>query len=346
MAFSETDKCHENQKMIDKYSEKYVIITPCYNEEEYIVSLLRSVVAQTVKPKKWIIVDDGSTDKTAVVIKEYVRNQDWIEYLYHNKLPGETYYSSNVYALLAGYQRIVELESKNHQKELSTSCIQNFEINNKSRNQDNIEYDFIAILDADIELCPKYYEKIFEKFNQYPELGIATGTFLEKEGEEWIEARIDRRSTPKAIQVFRRKCYEQCGGYIPFKYGGEDSGMEIMARMNGWQTWSFNDNIVKHNRPVGTGDGRSQLKARYRMGFTDYSLATHPLFMVFKCIKRAFWEKPYILSAMARLMGYIIAGLKKTERKLPNDAKEYIKSEQINRLLNMIKLGKKMWRPD
>jgi len=295
----------------------YIIITPAYNEAKFIANTIASVVSQTIRPLLWVIVDDGSADQTAEIIKRYADEHLWIRYVHRRKEAGQSYYSSNVYAIQEGLK---------HTKELN--------------------YDYIAILDADIELCPNYYEKIFEKFNKYPELGITTGTYLEKEGEKWIEARIDRRSTPKAIQVFHRECYEQCGGYIPFKYGGEDSGMEIMARMNGWQTWSFSDIVVKHLRPVGTGDGRSLLKARYRMGFTDYSLATHPLFMLFKCMKRALWEKPYIFSSLSRLLGYINAYVTKEERQLPFEAKNYIRSEQINRILSMFRLGEKMWHPE
>jgi glycosyltransferase involved in cell wall biosynthesis len=307
--------------MKDAFSENrnihYIIITPAYNEAKFIANTIASVVSQTRRPLLWIIVDDGSTDQTAEIVKRYADAHSWIRYVHRLKVAGQSYYSSNVYAIQEGLKHIKELN-----------------------------YDYLAILDADIELCQNYYEKIFEKFNKYPELGITTGTYLEKEGEKWIEARIDRRSTPKAIQVFHRECYEQCGGYIPFKYGGEDSGMEIMARMNGWQTWSFSDVVVNHLRPVGTGDERSLLKARYRMGFTDYSLATHPLFMLFKCMKRAFWERPYIFSSLSRLLGYINAYLTKEERQLPFEAKKYIRSEQINRLLNMIGLGKKMWQPE
>ncbi|NLW84228.1 MAG: glycosyltransferase family 2 protein [Phycisphaerae bacterium] len=302
--------------------DSFIIITPAFNEAAYIEQTIQSVVAQTRKPLLWVIVDDGSTDQTADIVKQYAQIYAWIQYVYRSKETDQTYYASNVYAIQRGLE-----------------VVQNSKL--KTQN-----VDYFAVLDADVELCPDYYEKIFQKFKQYPKLGIATGTYLEQEGSRWKEAKIDRRSTPKAIQVFKGECYEKCGGYIPFRYGGEDSGMEIMARMNGWQTWSFNDIVVKHLRPVGTGDGRSLLKARYRMGFTDYFLATHPLFMVFKCVKRAFWEKPYILSSLARLLGYVAAYLKKENRQLPDDAKDFIRAEQMNRLLNMIKLGKKLWQPE
>lgn len=281
----------------------YVVITPAFNEGEFIHYPLESMIKQTVKPLKWIIVDDGSRDDTAEKIKVIAGRHDWVQYHYHEKIPDQTYYSSNVYAILDGIKLVKD-----------------------------IPYSYLAILDADIELCSDYYEKIFEKFAKYKDLGIATGTYAEREGAHWVEARIDRRSTPKAIQVFRRECYESSNGYIPFRYGGEDSGMEVMARMNGWRTWSFPAIIVKHHRPVGTGDGRSLLQARFRLGKTDYCLGTHPFFIIFKSIKRMLWEKPYFLSGLARLFGYLTGYFTGLERQLPEAAIDYLRREQMSRL--------------
>ena len=308
---------------------KFVIITPCYNEEDYIESVIKSVVSQNHIPEKWIIVDDGSTDTTAELIKNYTDQYSWIEYLYNEKTAGETYYSSNVYAIIAGYSSLKDWEKGANKKPEFKKL-----------------FNYIAILDADIILCTDYYENIFTRFNTYPELGIATGTYLEKYDDKWIEAQIDRRSTPKAIQVFRRECYDKCGGYLPFKYGGEDSGIEIMARMHGWQTWSFNDIAVKHLRPVGTGNGQSLLKARFKTGYTENALGIHPVFMLLKCLKRSLSEKPLILSGIARFLGYLTAIILRKERHLPKKAMKYVRSEQINRMLNSIKLGRKVWSPN
>jgi glycosyltransferase involved in cell wall biosynthesis len=291
----------------------YAIVTPCFNEEKNIGIVLNSVVTQTILPKKWIIVDDESTDRSSDIINEFSKRYDWIEYCYNQKIKGKSYYCNNVYAILKGLEQLK-----------------------------NTAYNYLAILDADIELCPDYYERIAAKFQKNPPLGIASGTYLEIENGAWIEAIIDRRSTPKAIQVFRRECYEKCGGYLPFEFGGEDSGMEVMARMRGWRTWSFNDIVVKHHRPVGTGEGHSLLAARFNLGITDYSLGTHPLFMIIKCFKRIFWEKPHFWSGIARLIGYTFGWLKGVKQFLPIEAVSYLQKEQLNRLIHLEKYD---WLP-
>jgi poly-beta-1,6-N-acetyl-D-glucosamine synthase len=294
----------------------YIIITPAYNEEEFIEKTIQSVIAQTVTPLAWIIVDDGSTDRTSQIIKRYSDAYAWMKCICRRRVPGETYYGSNVHAILLGLKEVQALD-----------------------------YQHIAILDADIELCGNYYEEVLHRFETFPNLGIACGTYLEREGDQFVEARIDRMSTPKAIQVFRRECYERTGGYIPFRHGGEDTGMEILARMSGWNTWSFNEIQVVHLRPVGLRDRRSILRARFGLGFRDYCMATHPMFMLAKAIRRAFWEKPLLLSGVARLAGYIYGICRQESRQLPKDAQRYIRKEQVLRLLHCIGVGRKSWTP-
>jgi glycosyltransferase involved in cell wall biosynthesis len=108
---------------------KYVIITPAYNEADYIGTTIETVLKQTIKPVMWVIVDDGSTDATGQIIKEYSSQYPWIRYVCRVKDPSQSYYSSNVYAIFEGIKQV--------------------------QNQD---YDYLAILDADISLIPDYYQ--------------------------------------------------------------------------------------------------------------------------------------------------------------------------------------------
>jgi biofilm PGA synthesis N-glycosyltransferase PgaC len=295
----------------------YVLITPAYNESGFIAPTIESVLAQTIKPLRWMIVDDGSTDDTAAVVQRYVGQGGFIEYCRRERRAGESYYGSNVYAILQGYERLRGLA-----------------------------FDYVAILDADITLCRDYYEEVFRRFDANPELGIATGTYLEKDGQGGMkEADIDRRHTPKALQVFRRSCYERIGGYLPCRYGGEDTCAEIMARMHGWQTWSFPEVRTIHQRPVGTGDGRSILRARFRLGLTDYTVATHPVFMLAKCLRRCVKEKPRVISGAVRWTGFLYGYTARVPRQLPVPAVRYVRREQMRRLLRCLGLGRALWRP-
>src|SRR5947207_15717509 len=57
----------------------YVLITSAKNEQAFIGRTLDSVVAQTLLPERWIIVDDGSSDRTAAIVADYAWRYPWIE---------------------------------------------------------------------------------------------------------------------------------------------------------------------------------------------------------------------------------------------------------------------------
>lgn len=287
---------------------KYVLITPVHNEEELIKQAIESVIAQTILPKKWLIVDDGSNDRSGVIIKKYEAQYDFITSFRLERKDIVSYYSRRTLVFSAGYERIK-----------------------------NIEYDFIGSLDADISLGPTYYERILEEFDKNPQLGIASGVYVDKIGNRLQKVLIDKNHAPGAIAVFRRQCYEAIGGYISLRHGGDDSCAEIMARMNGWETRSFPEIQVIHLRPVGTGDGKSILQARFHQGLTEHGMATHPLFMAAKSLRRAFLEKPYIMGSSARLVGFLYGYLLREKRTLPPGVVRFVRKEQIGRLWSCVR---------
>lgn len=290
----------------------YVIITPSYNESGYIERTIEGVLAQSILPDKWVIVDDSSTDDTAKIIQQYAKECDWIRYLYRQKEPGQSYYSSNVYAIMAGYEQVKA-----------------------------IKYDFLAILDADISLPKDYYEQIFERFSQDERLGVASGVYQDLVDGQLRTVLNDRRSTPKAIQVFRKVCFEQIGGYLPLKYGGEDTCSCVMARMNGWKCWSFPEICVVHNKPVGTGHAGNMLKIRFRHGLNEYGLATHPLFFLIKALRRCLIERPFMLSGLARMIGFMAGYIRGEKRQISAEVIKFIRKEQIHRLFNANRIPNK-----
>ncbi len=294
-----------------KNNMRYIIITPAYNEADYISETIESVLAQTILPTKWIIVDDGSSDDTATIIKKYESEYNFIQYHKRIKQTGQSYYASNVFAIMAGYELVR-----------------------------NLNYDFLAVLDADISLPEDYYEHIFDRFNQDEKLGVASGVYQDLVSGQLRKVLNDRRSTPKAIQVFRRRCFEQIGGYLPLRHGGEDTCSCIMVRMNGWKSWSFPELCVVHNKPVGTGHAGNMLKIRFRHGLNEYGLATHPLFMLVKSLRRCIKERPFISGGLARMAGFIYGYCLREKRQIPDDMVRFIRKEQMERLFNLNRIPK------
>lgn len=288
----------------------FVLITPIHNEDKYIRQVLESVIAQTIRPKKWVLVDDGSTDRTGEIIQEYAAEYDFIIY-YPLKRPGiKTYYAQRIKAVMAGIEYLKHME-----------------------------YDFLAVLDADLTLPPTYYENILREFDRNSKLGIASGIFT-----NYINGRpqkvlrdSENISTPGALQVFRRKCYESIGGHVPLLYGGSDALVGILARMKGWQTRAFPQYETIHYRHVGVWSGSNILRSRFRQGMQEYDLGSHPLFVVAKTIRRIFKEKPYFLCGVMRFLGFIYLCLRRKKRGISDDALAYVRKEQIGRIFSSMR---------
>lgn len=284
----------------------YVIITPAFNEAAYIGKTIESVLTQMVKPLMWVIVDDGSTDQTAEIIKRHTVKYPSIQYVHRAKDPNQSYYSSNVYAIFEGLKYL-----------------------------QSVEYDFLAILDADISLPPDYYEKILNRMQSDEKLGIASGVYIDRLAENKFRKVLnDRRSTPKALMVFKKQCYQDIGGFLPMKYGGEDTVACFTARMRNWKAWSFPDIVAIHNKPVGTGHSKGLLKIRFRQGVGEYFMATHPLFFLLKSLRRCLKEPPLILGGIARLAGYFYAYFMREKRQISDTITQFIRKEQWCRMVH------------
>jgi glycosyltransferase involved in cell wall biosynthesis len=301
----------------------YVIITPAYNEERYIERTIISILRQTIKPLLWVIVDAGSTDGTADVVNHYARQHDWMHYVYHRKGLAGSYYARNVYAIAHGYAHICTLLRQ------TTAPL-------TPRDDPTVhppDFDYVAILDADIELPAHYYDAILTLLSSDSLLGIASGHCLEHTGTGYRRGLYDSRSAPKNIMVFRKQCYEDIGGFVPLRCAGEDTCACYMARMKGWKTWATTNVMAMHNKPMGTGFSSNVHAIRFQQGISEYFLGTHPLFMVAKAAKRSIKEPPYLIGGLLRLAGFVYATWRREERQIPAELVRFIRNEQLGRLL-------------
>jgi len=289
-------------------NKNYVLITAARNEEDYIDATIKAVLAQTILPKKWIIISDGSTDNTDKIIKKHLEHSSIIEFVRREPSDNKQFdIASKVFALNTGYER---LKTYTHH--------------------------YIGHLDADITMEKDYYEKIIHKFHESNLLGIAGGFVHELVGRNFKSRPYNTtRSVAGAIQLFRRKCYEDIGGFIPLKMGGEDTYAEVIARMKGWRVESYPE-IVVHHHKIGNLI-RGKIKESFRKGMAAYSLGSHPLFEVVKSIRRI-TEKPYVISIFIRMMGFIWPYFLKQNRLVSDEFIIYMRKEQLTQLRNFISM--------
>ena len=278
---------------------QYVLITPARNEAKFIEGTIQSVVAQTVRPAKWVIVSDGSTDGTDEIILRYLAGNPWIA---HVRLPErrDRNFAAKVNCFNAGYDRV------RHDS-----------------------YDVIGNLDADITFEKGYFEFLMRKFSQDPRLGVAGTPFVE--GIDSYDFRFSSvEHVSGACQLFRRQCFEEIGGYKPIKGGGIDWVAVTTARMKGWTTRTFTDIVCYHHRPMGTASS-GKLKAWFKLGTQDYYLGGHPLWQVVRsCLQMK--NKPYVVGGLTLLAGFMWSLALRTPRPISKDLMVFHRAEQMKRL--------------
>lgn len=283
---------------------KYALITPARNEEEFIEKTIKSVINQTILPVKWIIVSDGSTDNTDEIIKKYVREYAWIEFV---RMPEreERHFAGKVHAFNAGYEKTQK-----------------------------VEYDIISSLDADISFGPKYFEFLLKKFAEIPELGVAGTPF--REGEIQYNYQFSRKEhVSGACQLFRKECFEAIGGYMPLKAGAIDLTAVVTARMRGWRTETFTNKYCVHHRKMGT-EGSNMLVAAFKSGYGDFPMGVHPIWQLLRSIYQM-TRKPIVIGGMMLLFGYCWALIKHVKPPVSNDFIRFRRKEQLRWLKEYIK---------
>jgi poly-beta-1,6-N-acetyl-D-glucosamine synthase len=280
---------------------KYVLITPARNEAEFIGSTIESVIAQTVRPVKWVIVSDGSTDGTDDIVKKYAAVHPWIE-LVRTPERKERHFAGKVHAFNAGYERVKD-----------------------------VAYEVIASLDADITFDADYFAFLLQKLVEDPKLGLVGTPFVDYGSNKSYDYRfVSIEHVSGACQVFRRECFESVGGYIPVKGGCIDHIAVIGARMKGWKTRTFPEKTCFHHRTMGTAQDGT-LAMRFKYGRKDYMVGGHPLFEVFRVLYQM-TKPPYLIGGVLIGAGYVSATLKRLPRPVPAELVEFYRREQMNRL--------------
>jgi glycosyltransferase involved in cell wall biosynthesis len=280
---------------------KYVLITSARNEQAFIARTLESVVAQAQLPERWVIVDDGSMDDTAGIAARYAEKYSWITLIRNPRREGRNFASkaNNVNGALAKCK--------------------------------NLDFDVVGNLDADTSFAPDYMKFLMEKFAQDPALGVAGTPFTQDGGYDSTRDSFEGENyVAGPIQLFRRECWDEIGGYIPNPAGGVDWIAVMTARMKGWGVRSFAEKRYHHHRSMGTA-GRSEVAALFSYGQKDYYLGNSPVWQLFRVAYRLA-KKPYIAGGMALFLGYCWAALRRLNRPVSQELVRFHRADQMKKL--------------
>ena len=283
---------------------RYVIVTAAYNEEKLIEQVLDSVVRQTVLPLKWIIVSDGSTDRTDSIVSMYAEQYPFI-HLLRLQQAHKRNFGAQVHAITQGFMQLK-----------------------------NLSYEYVGNLDADVSFESNYFAEVLRRFESDPQLGLGGGFITEEQcGVFRNRKRNTIDSVAHAVQLFRRECFDAIGGYLPLRYGGPDWHAGVAARMKGWHVRSFPELSVRHHRPTGTAD--TWQRDCFRQGCMDFSLGSHPLFEVVKCFRRIL-DRPKVMGTIIRLSGFGWCYWTGQQREVSDEFMEFLRREQMGRVRSLL----------
>jgi glycosyltransferase involved in cell wall biosynthesis len=277
----------------------YVVITPVRDEEEHLRSTIESMLAQTVLPAEWVIVDDGSMDGTGKLIDDYALRYEWIKAVHRADRGCRKAGSGVVEAFNDGYR---ELASHG--------------------------WEFIVKFDGDLSFDATYFEKCFDEFRSDEKLGVGGGVICYiVDGKKSFEE-APAFHVRGATKIYRRECWDKIGRLLVAP--GWDTMDEVKANSLGWSTRSFPHLHLVHHRDTGAADGVWRSLVKY--GRANYICGYHPLFMVTKCASRLV-RRPYVVGSIGLMYGYVSAYLNRVPQADDRPAIEYLRGQQIRRLL-------------
>jgi poly-beta-1,6-N-acetyl-D-glucosamine synthase len=279
-------------------ASKYIVITPVRDEEEHLESTILSMIAQTIRPVEWVIVNDGSVDGTARIIDEAAARVPWIRAVHRQNRGFRKSGGGVVEAFNDGLSAIT-----------------------------NSDWDFIVKLDGDLAFEAGYFESCFEMFRLDPRLGVGGGVicYLEEDGSKRFEE-CPAFHVRGATKIYRRACWEAIGGFWPAP--GWDTIDEVKANMHSWSTRSFGDLHLVHHRLTGSADG--PWRGLIKNGLANYISGYHPLFMLAKCGSRLLHGQ--VRASLALFYGFVTGYLNRIPQVRDPEMIRYLRVQQLKRL--------------
>lgn len=280
----------------------YYIVICAHNEELYLAETLRAVLAQSLQPKKVLVVNDNSTDNTESIIDQYVSGNKPILKVNRSSsaihMPG----AKVVEAFNEGYSALDD------------------------------QYDFIVKLDADIILPENYFEKISELINSDPKAGILGGFAYEQntDGAWKLNHPMNKDHVRGAFKCYTKQCFKAIGGLK--NSIGWDTVDELLARYNGFKVITDDSLKIKHLRPLGASYNK---KARFLQGEAMYRMRYGYLISFIASLKIAWKRKKWVLF-FDTLKGYVQAKKSNLPYLVTEKEGEFIRNLRWRNILNKL----------
>lgn len=262
---------------------RYVLITPCRDEADYLQKTIDSVARQTELPAKWVVVDDGSTDATPEILSAAQEKYDFIEVIRREDRGKRSVGPGVVDAFYCGLDSL-----------------------------DLNDYDFLCKLDGDLEFGEKYFATLMDRFEKDPQLGNLSGKLFLEEGDRYIEERLRDDNAVGPAKFYRVSCFQDIGGFVrQVSWDGIDGHV---CRMHGWIPAALNEKDLRitHLRRMGSSEV-DFWEGRKRYGRGKYFMGSRLYYVIAITFYRMF-EKPYVISGVGILVGFVKAVLANQER--------------------------------
>jgi poly-beta-1,6-N-acetyl-D-glucosamine synthase len=266
-------------------SRRYVLISPCRDEAEHMRRTLDSVMAQSVPPALWVIVDDGSTDETPAILESYRARMPYLRIVRRANRGRRSVGPGVIEAFYAGFE---------------TVAIE--------------EFDYLCKFDLDLDLPPRYFELLMERMEANPRLGTTSGKpyFVGARGGELVPEVCGDEMSVGMTKFYRVQCFQEIGGFVrQVMWDGIDCHR---CRMLGWIAESVDDEPLRfiHLRPMGSSQ-KGIWTGRVRMGYGQYFMGTAPAYFLASAIFRL-PKHPILVGSVAMLWGYASSALRKVAR--------------------------------
>ena len=292
--------CGDGEKRVVVHSpcgvtHAYGVVSPVRDEAESLGRLAAALSAQTLPPRRWVIVDNGSTDETRAVAEEIGRHFSWVTVLSLPGLPKPTRGAPVVEAFEFGLAELPDV-------------------------------DVVVKVDADVSMEPDFFAGLLREFDADPRLGIASGSRYERRNGRWQREHLTGTGVEPMCRLYRFACLVEV---LPLeRHMGWDGIDEARANLLGWTTRAFAEPSFRHHRSMGRRDG-ARVRAWIAHGSAAHYMGYRPTYLLARTIRKSVAEP----SAFGLLLGYSSSAARRRERCSDQAIRAYVREQQRLRRL-------------